>query len=262
MAKVQPALKTWIDQVNKAKDDAAVSALLGNILADDDVFAFGELFDNPKIKALQSGNGDAKKSHALLEVFAYGRYQDFKAKEAELPKLSEKQLIKLQQLTLVSVARDNRVLPYSTILQALGLQNERQVEELLIASLYKGILQGKLDSAKHQFKVESTIGRDVRPQDIDQMFKILQAWEKESATLLSHIEEKMSYAVREQSLTEQNKIEHVQHVEGLKATIKLVMETEMEGGMMNPAMGLMLGNDYGRHGGKTGKDKRNKHAYM
>jgi len=251
--------KTWVDQINSAKDDAAVCTLLGKVFEDGDLFAFGELFDLPKIKGLQSG--EAKKFHALLELFAYGRYQDFKAKEAQFPKLNEKQVMKLQQLTLVSVAQDNRVLPYSTILQSLGLQNERQVEELLIASLYKGILQGKLDSAKHQFKVESTIGRDVRPQDIDQMFKILQAWEKESSTLLSHIEEKMAYAVKEQALNEQSKIDHVDKVEGLKATIKTILEQEMEGGM-NPMMMMGRMDDYGRHGGGPGKDKRNKHGHM
>jgi COP9 signalosome complex subunit 7 len=257
-------LRPYVEQINKAKDDAAVSVVVGNVLSDDTVFAFGELFDLDKIKALQKGSGDSKKYYDLLEIFAYGRYQDLKAKQADLPKLNEKQVTKLQLLTLVSLARDNRVIPYATILTSLSLANERQVEEILISALYKGVLQGKLDSADRVFKVESTIGRDVRTSDFDQMFKLLETWESESGTLLKKIEEKMAMATKEQAAVEHEKIEHVKNVEGLKATIKVVMESEMENGPHGGGHGHpgMRPEDYARMqgAGKAGKDKRGKHG--
>jgi COP9 signalosome complex subunit 7 len=272
MASVPAVLKPFFEKLNAAKDDAAVSAVIEQILSDDNVYAFGEFFDNDKIKALQKGSP----SHfQLLEIFAYGRYQDYKAKEGSLPKLNQKQETKLRLLTLVSLASDNRVIPYSSVIKQLGFPDERSAEELLIQALYKGVIQGKLDSAKHLFKVESAIGRDVRPGEVDQLFKTLEKWQGESANLLKIIDTKMAQAGKEQAMVEQNKLEHVTYVEGLKATIKMVLETEMEGGMgMGMGMGgghpmmmgmgghpMMGGKDFHHQGGKGGKDKRNK-GYM
>lgn len=54
-------------------------------------------------------------------------------------------------------------------MQELGLPTIRDVENLIISSIYEGIIRGKLNSEKQQFIVEETLGRDVRPHEIDNM---------------------------------------------------------------------------------------------
>lgn len=54
----------------------------------------------------------------------------------------------------------------------LGLSTVRDVEDLIISSVYHGILVGKLNSEKQQLVVESTHGRDVRAHEIDNMVRL------------------------------------------------------------------------------------------
>jgi hypothetical protein len=55
----------------------------------------------------------------------------------------------------------------------LGLPSARDVEDLIISSVYHGILVGKLNSEKQQLVVESTHGRDVRAHEIDNMVRTM-----------------------------------------------------------------------------------------
>jgi COP9 signalosome complex subunit 7 len=51
----------------------------------------------------------------------------------------------------------------------LNLPSAHDVESLIISSVYHGILSAKLNSEKQHVVVESTLGRDVRPHEIDAM---------------------------------------------------------------------------------------------
>lgn len=106
------ALKPYVAQVSKLSSDSAVANLIPTILSDTNVYVFGELLQVESIQALTKG--DYKKWHDLLSIFAYGRYSDYVKDAENLPKISPKQMAKLRQLTVVSLAAENRVIPYST----------------------------------------------------------------------------------------------------------------------------------------------------
>lgn len=79
-----------------------------------------------------------KPYHDLLELFAYGVYEDYAKKSTELPDLSESMLIKLRQLTLVSLATGQKSLPLAELGKQLAISSTRQLEDLIIEAIYAG----------------------------------------------------------------------------------------------------------------------------
>eukprot|EP01127_Copromyxa_protea_P001597 TRINITY_DN11555_c0_g1_i1.p1 TRINITY_DN11555_c0_g1~~TRINITY_DN11555_c0_g1_i1.p1 ORF type:complete len:296 (+),score=62.43 TRINITY_DN11555_c0_g1_i1:64-888(+) len=265
------ALKPYILQISKLSSDSAVANLIPTILSDANVYVFGELLQTENIQALTKG--EYKKYHDLLSIFAYGRYSDYASNTENLPKVSPKQLTKLRQLTVVSLATENRVIPYSKLTTELGLSSTRECEEVIIDALYKGILTGKLDSGTKQVTIESALGRDVQPQDIDSLLAVLTQWEKDSAELVTAIEEKMKFATEEHEKLAKMKELHSKRLDETKANLKLIMESEMDNqggmmGMMGGMMGMMGGMGMGGmpyeddRGKGRGKDKKGKRHGM
>ena len=56
-------------------------------------------------------------------------------------------------LSVVSLAHANKVVPYSTMKAALGMDNVRHLEDLIFDTMYSGLLQGKLDQRQEVLKV-------------------------------------------------------------------------------------------------------------
>ena len=54
-------------------------------------------------------------------------------------------MIKLRQLSLVSLAHASKKVSYEELQLALGITNVRELEDLIIDTIYAGILEGRLD---------------------------------------------------------------------------------------------------------------------
>jgi len=61
-------------------------------------------------------------------------------------------------------------------LQYLDIPNVRELEDLIIEAIYQDVIKGKLDQKRKQLEIEYTMGRDLRPGQIDQMLEVLSAW--------------------------------------------------------------------------------------
>jgi COP9 signalosome complex subunit 7 len=114
--------------------------------------------------------------------------------QAQLPTLNQAQLAKLKQLSIVSLANQSRVfaftklnrtcltivlfqiLPYSQLLAALDVPSIRVLEDLIIDAIYADIVRGKLDQKQQQFEVQYTMGRDLRPGQLEELLGALQDW--------------------------------------------------------------------------------------
>ena len=57
-------------------------------------------------------------------------------------------LVKLRQLSIVSLAHAQKKVPYATLQHALGISNVRELEDMIIDTIYAGILEGRLDQHK------------------------------------------------------------------------------------------------------------------
>ncbi|KAG6913305.1 hypothetical protein DXG01_007872 [Tephrocybe rancida] len=76
------------------------------------------------------------------------------------PPLNAVQTTKLKHLSIVSLASSRRILPYADP-KALDMLTIRDLEDLIIDTIYLDILHGKLDQKEQQLKVEYTMGRDL-----------------------------------------------------------------------------------------------------
>jgi len=182
------------------------------------VFVFGELLDMPNVKSLE---GTENKAHLeLLRIFAYGTYPTYKEKAGALPPLTPQMSTKLRQLTIVSLAADHKVIPYTVLLQHLDIPNVRELEDLIIECIYQGVIKGKLDQKQKQLEVDFAIGRDIRPGQVVQMMEILAAWGARSDAILNAINQKITYTASAHEQSRKERTDFEQRLEALKASLK------------------------------------------
>lgn len=161
----------------KTQKGKACEAVIQQALEAPNVYVFGELLE---MKNLEQNGGPW---YEVLKLFAYGTYSDFKVNQSKLPQLNEKLIKKLRQLTIVTLSSENKVIPYQTLQQYLDISNVRELEDLIIDSIYANLIGGKLDQKSKQLEIDFAIGRDLRPNQIDGMLNILSNWCSEAELL-------------------------------------------------------------------------------
>lgn len=90
----------------------------------------------------------------LLNLMAYGTYQEYKANETSFPGMNEGRLHKLKQLSLVSLSESTRVLEYAAVLTALDLASTEALESLVVSCIYADILVASLDQKAQQVEIQ------------------------------------------------------------------------------------------------------------
>nr|GEX53350.1 hypothetical protein [Tanacetum cinerariifolium] len=125
------------------------------------LFAFSEILQLPNV----------------LQMFAHGTWSGYKSYASSLPQLTPDQALKLKQLTMLTLAEANKVLPYDVLMQELDVVNVRELEDFLINEcMYVGIVRGKLDQQRRCFEVQFAAGRDLRPGQLGNMIHTLSDW--------------------------------------------------------------------------------------
>lgn len=139
---------------------SAAANLIHQAISTPGIYFFGELFDIPGIAELSSDP-----AYHLLCLFAYGTFQDYLhlMQTATVPELGRDQVQKLRQLTLLSLASKTKALPYEALSRELGLEAERgrELEDLVIETMYAGLISGKLNELRERFEVHYVQGRDI-----------------------------------------------------------------------------------------------------
>ena len=84
-------LEAYVLLANGAKGAAAIG-LIQQVLEASTVYVFGELLDHPNIKDLETNGStpNAKGYYDLLNLFAYGTYNEYLASQAQLPGIFSK----------------------------------------------------------------------------------------------------------------------------------------------------------------------------
>jgi len=238
-----------------AKGKACV-AVIQQVLQNPNTYVFGELLELPNVKAL--AEGENKPWYDALTLFAYGTYKQYKENQKTYPELAEPLIKKLRQLSVVSIASVQKSIPYPTLLQELGLDHVRDLEDLIIDCMYAGIIKGKLDQHEQRFQVDWAIGRDIRPGQVEEMVKVLAAWCDRSELLMKKIQEKVQLAsfLHEQHATSLKEFDL--RVEEIKSNLKAAMEADMavdfEGGVVGAfAEGAAANKKGGRKGAAAGQ---------
>lgn len=93
-----------------------------------------------------------------------------------------------------------QILDYDRLLTHLDLTNVRELEDLIIDSIYHGILKAKLDQKRRKIDIEHAMGRDVNPTNgLDELLKALTVWTNISGDLLRNIDAQIS-SIQETSM--------------------------------------------------------------
>lgn len=77
---------------------------------------------------------------------------------------------------------------YSAISEALDVENVRDLEDAVIETIYAGLVSGKMDQMKREFRVSKAAGRDVRLEEVGAMADKLEAWAATADTLSDSLE--------------------------------------------------------------------------
>ncbi|KAG6402738.1 hypothetical protein SASPL_134949 [Salvia splendens] len=196
------------------------------------LFAFSEILSVPNVLELEGTENSAFLD--LLRMFAHGTWSEYKSKTrsphitnltrgacidrqiksfcatgalvlmiwmscidsaGHLPQLVPDQVLKLKQLTVLTLVETDKVLPYDPLMQELDVSNVRELEDFVINDcMYVGIVRGKLDQLRRCFKVQFAAGRDIQPGQLGSMTDILANWLATSDNLLVSIKEKINWA--------------------------------------------------------------------
>lgn len=151
---------------------------------------------------------------------------------------------KLQHLTIVTMAIRSKVIPYKDLLIELDIQNVRDLEDLIIESIYAGqleeffrikiipvrvtfcsismltdIIHGKLDQRNSQLEVDYAIGRDIQWNDIGNISATLQEWCDSCETVLSCIEKQIERA----NIEKARRTKHKESIEQEVSSVRLIV---------------------------------------
>jgi len=209
-------------------------------------FVFGELLEHPNVRAL--AEGEDKIWYDTLALFTYGSFVDYKAAPQNFGELPPQLLKKLKQLSIVSLASTQKSLPYSLLLGQLDIGNVRELEDLIIESIYAGIIKGKLDQKEQRFQVDWSMGRDIRPGQLAEMIRILDLWCDRSVVLMNELNERIQYANISYDESQKQKKDFEQRVEEIKSNLKITMDSDINaaGDFADVDFGFDLANKKGR----------------
>lgn len=181
----QVALKPLLDAVETSKDAnlMTVRSLVLKVFSEPNVFAGYDQVKSILAPALQKGGPEGEKIVKTLDLFSYGTYRGYMQDTSIFLPLTDAQIFKLRQLTVLSIVQafalqKNRIIPYQEFQQALDLSTGRQVEEVLVSCIYAGVLGARLCQKTNSLKLDPTrvFGtRDVSPTQVPHMVEQLQA---------------------------------------------------------------------------------------
>ncbi|KAA8515850.1 hypothetical protein F0562_019029 [Nyssa sinensis] len=192
------------------------------------LFAFSEILSVPNVLELQGTENSVYLD--LLRLFAHGTWSDYKSNAGHLPQLVPDQILKLKQLTVLTLAETNKVLPYDVLMQELDVTNVRELEDFLINEcMYVGIVRGKLDQSRRCFEVQFAAGRDLRPGQLGSMIQTLTNWMATTDNLLISIQEKIKWADSMSELDKKHGKEVEDRVEEVKKSLSLKADIDFRG---------------------------------
>jgi COP9 signalosome complex subunit 7 len=212
-------LEQFVLLAKTAKGAAAVE-LVKQALEAPGVYIFGELLDTPNIQELENTPA-TQPFYNLLQLFAFGTYKEYINMEVgKLPELGAVPLRKLRMLSVAALAETEKLLPYTTLQNELGLESVRDVEDLIIEGIACGVMSGKLDQKLKHFEVEFVIGRDIRQSEFPSIISVLSSWCENCDSMLSSIETQAEKLNDDKSNKIRQKMELETAMMDLKQTFK------------------------------------------
>ncbi|KAB2002699.1 hypothetical protein ERO13_D11G080200v2 [Gossypium hirsutum] len=220
-------IDNFVKQASAQKGTALGSVIL-EATSHPSLFAFSEILALPTVAELEGTENSVYLK--VLQLFAHGTWSDYKSNCSSLPQLVPDQVLKLKQLTVLTLAETNKVLPYDELMMELDVTNVRELEDFLINEcMYAGIVRGKLDQLRRCFEIQFAAGRDLRPGQLGSMIQTLSNWLGTSDNLLVSIQEEIKWADTMSELDKKHRKEVEDRVEEVKKSVSVKAEVEFRG---------------------------------
>lgn len=250
-------VEAWEDaweRTRNAKEAQECAEAIQEAIRSPDLYHFGEMLGFETVEKLRgTEHGSA---WDVLELFAYGTWNDATEKQRE--RLDEAQKKKLKQLTLLSLVEGQRTLQYNVLLEALEMENVRSLESFLINDcMYAGIAQGLLDQKQGTFEVTSALSRDLRPEDLGALIETVGDWLSSIDRTISKAHERKTWINAESARLKSEKADLKALAQGLKGEESKAGE-QMEGIDEDTATGAVCrsGSPSGPTGANRSKRRR------
>uniref|UniRef100_A0A2P2I0U4 COP9 signalosome complex subunit 7a-like n=1 Tax=Hirondellea gigas TaxID=1518452 RepID=A0A2P2I0U4_9CRUS len=201
----------------KSAKGAAAVQLIKEALEAPGLYVFAELLHMPNIQEL-STVPEHSAYYRLVEVFAYGVYDDYLSSNPPLPPLTPIMLTKLRHLTIVTMADSEKSLPLDNLVEKLALNSRRELEDLIIEAIYADVLHGKLDQRDGVLEVDYAVGRDIKAEDLPHIATTLRAWCDTCNGLLGTLEGLVNSANKEKEAS-------IRRTNGIEAEITKIKST-------------------------------------
>ncbi|XP_019186039.1 PREDICTED: COP9 signalosome complex subunit 7-like isoform X2 [Ipomoea nil] len=211
-------IEYFVKQASALKGSALSTTVVVEATSHPSLFAFSEILSVPNVLELEGTENSIYLD--LLRMFAHGTWTEYKSIAGRLPQLGPDQVLKLKQLTVLTLAETTKVLPYDLLMHELDITNVRELEDFLINEcMYVGIVRGKLDQLRRCFEVQFAAGRDLRPGQLGSMINTLTNWLTTSDNLLISIQEKIKWADTMSELDKKHKKDMEEKVEEVKKSL-------------------------------------------
>ncbi|KAE8685758.1 COP9 signalosome complex subunit 7 [Hibiscus syriacus] len=146
----------FVKQVSAQKGTTLVSVIV-EATSHLSLFAFSEILALPTIAELVGTENSMYLE--VLRLFAHGTWRDYKSNSGSLPQLVPDQVLKLKQLTVLTLAETNKVLPYDQLMLELDVTNVSELEDFLINEC--------------MYAIKFAAGRYLRPGQLGNWFSYL-----------------------------------------------------------------------------------------
>jgi COP9 signalosome complex subunit 7 len=212
------ALAPFLALAKSATSPRAASDLVTQATSAPNTYVFAELLQQPNIRKLATDEQYSSYLN-LLETFAWGTWESYKASSTPLPALSEAQARKLRLLSLLTIAAEKtnaataqHNLSYPSLCQRLDLESPRDLEQLVTAAIYDNLLSATLNPTAQTVVVTSVAPlRDLAPGSISELLGELSAWSGRCDAVLADLQAEVARieanalkrAAREQSKEKQ-----------------------------------------------------------
>ena len=140
--------------IRDSKDDS-LEQVIENLLMSD-IYLVSKFLDNPKIQNLGAKN----KYFQTLKLFSYLTYLDYKKAKANYIDLKPKMLQKLKILSILEIAKFNKIINYDYLKSTLDIKDNFELEEILFETISSGLIDGCVNSMKQCVNVVSVKSRN------------------------------------------------------------------------------------------------------
>uniref|UniRef100_A0A0R0F443 PCI domain-containing protein n=1 Tax=Glycine max TaxID=3847 RepID=A0A0R0F443_SOYBN len=202
--KQSEVMEQLVKQASASPNANALTSILVQATSHPNVFSFSQFLALPNLLQLEATENSTYLD--MLRLFAHGTWSDYKSNADCFPQLIPDQILKLKQLTVLTLAETYKVLPYNQLMQELDMTNVRELEDFLISEC--------------MYSVQFAACRDLRHAQLGSMIQTLSNWLSTSENLLVSIQEKIKWADAMSEIEKKHRKDVEEKVQEVKSLIK------------------------------------------